>query len=98
MAKKLTALSDLESFGQFDDITELMDGIKLRVKEINEFNTESAGRDDIGKNYHAKVDKPTENLTDLLNEVRKTLDSARKGGKHTSNLLNNADQDAKDSV
>ncbi|GAB2715013.1 hypothetical protein [Kitasatospora kifunensis] len=89
------ALTDLKSaFGKLgDDSSALLDAMRVKVDEINKFNKDSAGTDDIGKQYHQTVDQPTKDLTDLLGQVRDAFDNAGKNGQDASDLFNSTDQD-----
>ncbi|MDH6133268.1 hypothetical protein P3T37_002663 [Kitasatospora sp. MAA4] len=101
MAKpKLTAMADLKAaFGApFDDMSNLIDTMRTKANEITEFNKNSAGNDDLGKTYHKQVDDPTTNLDKLLQQVRDAVDNAGHQGQNTTDLLNAADQNAKDSA
>ncbi|MCX4745829.1 hypothetical protein OG455_09880 [Kitasatospora sp. NBC_01287] len=93
----LTALSDLKTkFVQFGNMSDLLNSMLDQVNQINEFNKNSAGSDDIGKQYHATVDQPTKDLTDLLTQARTTIDKAVDGGTQTTALFDNTDQDLTD--
>ncbi|MDH6143817.1 MULTISPECIES: hypothetical protein [Kitasatospora] len=99
MADQFTALSDLKSaFGKFGDMSDLLDRMRGRVDEINAFNKNAAGDDDIGKQYHQTVDKPTADLTDLLDGVRKAIDKVGQHGQDSTDQFNSADQDNTDSA
>jgi hypothetical protein len=96
---KFTALSDLKSaFGNFDDMTALLSTMQLKVDEINTFNKNSAGQDDIGKQYHQTVDAPTKNITALLGQVRDAIDKVGIHGQQSTDLFNKTDQDNTDTV
>ncbi|MFD5434066.1 hypothetical protein ACFWJ4_18165 [Kitasatospora sp. NPDC127067] len=97
MAKpKLTALSDLtDKFSKYPELSDLFHEFEVKTGEINEYNKNSAGHDEIGTTYHDNVDEPTTSITELFKKVRKTVESAGRGGTNTSNILNDADQDAK---
>ncbi|WP_406207957.1 hypothetical protein OH807_35840 [Kitasatospora sp. NBC_01560] len=95
MARELTALEDLDkAFRNFRPMSALVDGMVLKVDEIDNFNKNSAGNDDIGKEYHKNADKPTAVLISLIKRVRKTLDSAGMTGEQAAALFSNADDDA----
>lgn len=95
MAEKLTALSDLESkFSKFHEMSDLISTIKGKTDEINKYNKSSAGNDEIGKQYHENVDKPTEGIIKLFAKVSEVLDSAGQGGKAAAKIFNDADHDA----
>ncbi|WP_031069275.1 hypothetical protein [Streptomyces sp. NRRL WC-3742] len=95
MAEELKALSDLESkFAKFHEMSDLITLIKGKTDEINRYNKSSAGNDDIGKQYHENVDRPTEGVIKLFSRVSEVLDSAGQGGRNASQILNDADHDA----
>jgi hypothetical protein len=94
---RLTALSDLKkAFANFDDMSRLIDETRTKADEINKYNKSSAGDDDIGKQYHATVDKPTKNLTELLTTVRQTVDKVGVTGQDASDQFDNADENGKE--
>ncbi|MEU9041658.1 MULTISPECIES: hypothetical protein [unclassified Kitasatospora] len=99
MAEKLTALSDLkDKFGKYPQLADLFTDIETWTGQINLYNKESAGNDEIGKKYHENVDAPTESIIKLLKSVRSTVESAGTGGTNTANILNDADHEAGNSV
>ncbi|WP_371493763.1 hypothetical protein OG871_01840 [Kitasatospora sp. NBC_00374] len=95
MAKQLTALQDLNAaFAKFPDMSDLVDLMGRRADEIDKFNKESAGNDDIGKTYHKNADSPTRILHSLIKGVRNTLNSAGMTGQQAAALFDNANEDA----
>ncbi|WP_327066510.1 hypothetical protein OG500_11840 [Kitasatospora sp. NBC_01250] len=98
MANRLSALSDLQGFSKFGDASDILKRMQKKVDEINKYNKDSAGNDDIGKQYHQTVDQPTSDLTDLLGQVSDALEKVRQSGKSTSDLFNSSDQDLADNV
>ncbi|GAB7186957.1 hypothetical protein ATKI12_6788 [Kitasatospora sp. Ki12] len=95
MAEKLTALSDLiHKFAKYPELADLFKEIQAKTTEINEFNKNSAGHDELGKTYHENVDEPTTTITELFAKVQHTVDTAGKGGKNTSQIMNDADHEA----
>jgi hypothetical protein len=90
---KLTVLADLQEFSKFGDASDVLARMQKKVDEINKFNKDAAGNDDIGKQYHQTVDQPTKDLTDLLGQVSDALQKVRESGKKASHLFNNTDQD-----
>ncbi|GLY73788.1 hypothetical protein [Actinoallomurus iriomotensis] len=97
MAERLTAASDLKkAFAEFDDMSRLIDDMRLKADEINKYNKESAGDDDVGKQYKSTVDTPTKNLTELLATVRTRVDQVGVTGQDTSDQFQNADENGKD--
>ncbi|MDH6108932.1 methyl-accepting chemotaxis protein [Kitasatospora sp. MAP12-15] len=96
MAEQLVALADLKkSFADFGSMSDTIDRMRKNVDQITAYNKGSAGSDEIGQTYHSQVDKPTSDLSDLLKQVRDTVDNLGQQGKNTSDLLNNADENAK---
>jgi hypothetical protein len=95
---KLVALSDLKAFNNFQPMSDTIDDIRRRVKEINDYNRTAAGNDDTGKTYHSQVDKPTVELTKLFTSLYDTIQNAGTAGNDTSKILHKADGDAKDSA
>lgn len=99
MAKALTALADLKSaFGDFGDTSIKIDEMNTKIDEINQYNVDAAGHDDLGTTYHGQIDAPTKTLTTLLKHVRDAVNSAGQQGQNASASLDAADQDNKDSV
>lgn len=99
MAEKITALDDLKSaFTNFGDMSALIDTMRHTAAEINIDNTNAAGSDDVGTQYHSTVDAPTKALTDLLQAVRDAVDSISQSGVNAANIFTSADQDALDQV
>lgn len=97
MAEKLTALADLKkAFNEFGAMSDLIDTMRNKADEINQFNKGAAGDDELGKTYHSQVDQPTTDLTTLLKQVRDAVDNVGQQGQNASNILDNADQNAKD--
>ncbi|WP_035841680.1 hypothetical protein [Kitasatospora azatica] len=99
MAERFTALSELKTaFGKFGEMSDLLDRMRGKVGEINKFNKDSAGQDDIGKQYHQTVDRPTKDLTDLLTQVRESVDKVGENGKDATDQFTNTDQNLKDTT
>lgn len=97
MAEKLTALSHLKTaFSDFDAMSKLVDDMRVKIDEINTYNKESAGSDDIGQNYHVAVDDQTKSITELMTDVRADLDHVAVAGQDTADEFTNADQNAAD--
>ncbi|WP_329569259.1 hypothetical protein [Kitasatospora sp. NBC_01266] len=100
MAEKLTALSDLKAtFAKnFPLMTQKLDEMQEKVTWVSQNNDKAAGDDDLGKQYKSQVTAPTKNLSDLIQQLNTTLQSAGQEGQNTSDVLNKGDQDAKDQV
>ncbi|GAA1988684.1 hypothetical protein [Kitasatospora viridis] len=99
MAERFTALADLKTaFAKFGDMSHLIDEMRGKVDEVNAFNKDAAGSDDIGKQYHQTVDQPTSDLTDLLTQVRKAVDKVGQNGQDAKDLFDKNDSDLKDST
>ncbi|MGF1429411.1 hypothetical protein [Kitasatospora sp. LaBMicrA B282] len=99
MAEQLQKLDGLKkSFTHFDDMSTLLDRINTRVQDINERNKQAAGNDDTGKQYHAQIDKPTKDLTQLIGDLRDKMTAVGYHGQGTADLFDSADQDASDAA
>ncbi|MFJ9443428.1 hypothetical protein ACIRRH_16375 [Kitasatospora sp. NPDC101235] len=99
MAEQLNASADLENkFKKFERVSEILDDIGRRSDEINTFNKESAGNDEIGKTYHENVDSATVDLVKLFATVSTEVEKLGLKGRRTSVMLHNADEDAKRQV
>lgn len=91
----LEALSDLKAaFGKFDDMTTLITNMNSYLVSITQFNTEAAGDDDIGKQYHSTVDQPTKNLLQLIQQVDDVVTMTGQNGEDASDGYDAADEDA----
>jgi hypothetical protein len=73
VAEQLVALSDLKArFSQFAEIANITGRLNVNLNEIHTQNRNAAGRDDsIAQTYHQQVDKPTSDLHDLVDGIRK---------------------------
>lgn len=97
MAEQLKKLSDLKkAFGHFEEMSELVDRAKTRVDAINKRNVIAGGDDEIGKQYHEQVDKPTVGLTTLVTGVRDKLRVIGVEGRNAADMFDAADQEAND--
>ncbi|MEV4560476.1 hypothetical protein AB0K51_26255 [Kitasatospora sp. NPDC049285] len=95
MAKKLKALSDLKAyFGNYEDFEHRLKNLNTSIVHLNKLNKTSAGNDDIGKQYHQQVDKPTEDLTKTVGYIGTSLGRVGTAGKTTADQLQTADDDA----
>ncbi|MFJ2187050.1 MULTISPECIES: hypothetical protein [unclassified Kitasatospora] len=93
MAKQLRKLEDLkEAFTKFDDMSAFVDKIYGEVDNVNIMNKTAAGSDEIGKQYHEKVDEPTTNLLELVGSIRDKLASVGRHGVSTANLFDSTDE------
>ncbi|MBD0671490.1 hypothetical protein ACIQOW_14300 [Kitasatospora sp. NPDC091335] len=99
MAEQLNASADLQNkFKRFARVSEILDDIGRRTDEINTFNKESAGHDEIGKTYHDNVDGATADLFRLFRQVSTEVEKLGLKGQRTSVILQNAEDDAKGQV
>jgi hypothetical protein len=95
VARKLKAPADLKKyFSEYETFTKKLDELRERTDRINKNNKTSAGHDEIGKQYHEQVDKPTENLTETVHYVENVLGMVKDGGDATAEQLGTADDDA----
>lgn len=95
MARNLKAPADLKKyFAEYETFQAKLRELHTMTAEINKYNKTSAGHDDIGKQYHDQVDKPTEDLTDTVRYVANVLGMVKEGGDVTAEQLESADHDA----
>ncbi|MFE7527468.1 hypothetical protein ACFU7Y_17365 [Kitasatospora sp. NPDC057542] len=96
MAEQLNVGADLDAkFKKFAPLSDILDDIGRRCDEINTFNKESAGNDEIGKTYHENVDSATVDLVKLFATVSTEVEKLGLKGRRTSLILHNADEDAR---
>ncbi|GAA4881301.1 hypothetical protein [Kitasatospora terrestris] len=99
MGDRLNVGGDLEEkFKKFGPLADILTDISNRCVEINEFNRNSAGHDEIGKTYHENVDKPTADLVKLFTLVSSEVELLGIKGRLSSRILHNAGEDAKNQV
>ncbi|MER7765710.1 hypothetical protein [Kitasatospora sp. NPDC096140] len=92
MADRLRKESGLkQAFANFDDVAALVEKINTEVEDINTKNVKAGGGDDIGKQYHEKIDKPTADLTGLTTQIRNKLKAMSAHGQGTADLFDAAD-------
>ncbi|GJF32998.1 hypothetical protein KNE206_56980 [Kitasatospora sp. NE20-6] len=97
MADMLRSSQDLaKAFTKFEDLSKLFEKIENEVRFINENNKTCVGDDEIGRNYHKQVDRPTKNLSELLTAMDTFILSAGFRGKQTQQVMDAADQNAAD--
>ncbi|MFD0401209.1 hypothetical protein ACFVHI_24385 [Kitasatospora sp. NPDC127121] len=93
MAKQLVKLEDLKAaFGDFDKMSELVDKVYGQIDHVNKVNRTAAGSDEIGKQYHEKVDEPTTNLLELVGGIRDKLARVAKNGMNVADLFDSTDE------
>ncbi|MFD3995991.1 hypothetical protein [Streptomyces sp. NPDC058548] len=93
MAEKLKALGDLKRyFAQYEEFDAGLKSLQRRIEIVNRLNKNSAGDDQIGKQYHSQVDAPTKNLTDTIAHISKVLGRVSTAGSVTTTSLDNADE------
>ncbi|MFF4380815.1 hypothetical protein [Kitasatospora sp. NPDC001547] len=96
MGDRLNVGADLDAkFKKFEPLSEILGDIGARCDEINLFNKESAGNDEIGKTYHENVDGATADLVKLFKTVSTEVEKLGLKGRRTSVMLHNADEDAR---
>jgi len=95
VGEQLTSLEDLKAkFGKYPELADLFKEIEAKIREINEYNKNSAGHDQLGKTYHENVDEATATLTELFKKVWQAVENAGQGGQNTADILNNGDDQA----
>ncbi|MFF2040314.1 hypothetical protein ACFVVX_07810 [Kitasatospora sp. NPDC058170] len=99
MAKQLKKLDDLKAeFTKFPEMAALVEKIERELKDIGLKNVKGGGHDQIGTQYHGKVDKPTTSLNDLVGSIKLKLLSVGEHGQSTADLFDAADEHAADLV
>ncbi|MFI9328925.1 hypothetical protein ACIGZJ_15420 [Kitasatospora sp. NPDC052868] len=99
MAKQLKKLEDLKAeFTKFPEMAALIEKIGRELKDIGAKNLKGGGSDQIGMQYHSKVDKPTVSLNDLVDSIRLKLLSVGEHGQNTADSFDAADEHAADLV
>ncbi|MGW3635126.1 hypothetical protein ACWD7F_34155 [Streptomyces sp. NPDC005122] len=99
MDQNLTKLEDMpEAFKKFPEMSALASEISQEGKAIHDTNNEAAGPDEIGDKYREIIKGPVEFLTSVLGGVSEKLDLTGMLGLDTAALLDNADENAKDTV
>ncbi|MBV6699316.1 hypothetical protein [Kitasatospora aureofaciens] len=93
MASRLRKDESLKAaFANFDDVATLVGKINKEITDINEKNVKAGGGDEIGKQYHAKIDKPTADLTGLTSQIRDKLKAMSAHGQGTADLFDATDE------
>ncbi|MFG2910188.1 hypothetical protein ACGF13_34690 [Kitasatospora sp. NPDC048286] len=93
MAKTLRKDEGLkEAFTNFDDVAALVEKINKEMEDINTKNVKAGGGDDIGKQYHEKIDKPTSDLYGLTTQIRNKLKAMSAHGQDTADLFDATDE------
>ncbi|WP_371521984.1 hypothetical protein [Kitasatospora sp. NBC_01300] len=93
MAKRLVSSTDLKTlFNEFPDLAALVGKINDEITDINQKNVKAGGGDEIGKQYHEKIDNPMANLTTLLTQIRVKLLAAGLHGTSTVKLFDDIDE------
>ncbi|MFB7614110.1 hypothetical protein [Kitasatospora sp. NPDC056181] len=95
MGDKLKKLSELKTvFAKWPEMADLVEKVKLEVDDINQRNVQGGGADEIGKQYHEKIDKPTEGLTLLVTQIREKLLKIGEDGQNAATLFDDANEHA----
>jgi hypothetical protein len=88
----LVVTDDLKSrFSQFHDIAAVTANLRSKIDQINTLNKTAAGNnDEYAHAYHKQVDDATNNLSDLVDSVRKLFGLTADGGNTASGLFKTA--------
>ncbi|MFD7904356.1 hypothetical protein ACFV4F_35185 [Kitasatospora sp. NPDC059722] len=86
------------SFAQLGSMTTLLDQMNRRIGQIDKYNKNSAGHDEIGKSYHETVDGPTKNLIELMDQVGQVVQKLSENGGHAAKLFTKTDDDLSTTV
>ncbi|MFJ1751855.1 hypothetical protein [Kitasatospora sp. NPDC088134] len=81
------------TFAEFYELRDLIAKVKGDVNLINSLNLKVGGDDEIGKQYHSKVDEGTSILTELVNKIETTMGDAGANGEALAGTLDKADDD-----
>ncbi|MFD9594188.1 hypothetical protein ACFWA9_15700 [Kitasatospora sp. NPDC059973] len=93
MAKTLRKEEGLKAaFANFDDVAALVEKINTEMEDINQKNVKAGGGDEIGKQYHEKIDKPTADLYNLTSQIRNKLKAMSAHGQGTADLFDATDE------
>ncbi|MEV7601200.1 hypothetical protein AB0O91_27930 [Kitasatospora sp. NPDC089797] len=93
MGDTLRVQGDLtKAFSNFEDVSALVKKVAGEMNDIYEKNVRAGGGDDIGKQYHEKIDKPTEDLHTLTTDISAKIDAMAAHGKATVKLFHDTDQ------
>ncbi|WP_030246978.1 hypothetical protein [Streptomyces sp. NRRL S-350] len=87
-----------QAFANFDDVAALIEKVNTEMEDINAKNVKAGGGDDIGKQYHEKIDKPTSDLYALTTQIRNKLKAMSAHGQGTADLLDAADEHGRELV
>ncbi|MFD5462941.1 hypothetical protein ACFWIQ_08935 [Kitasatospora sp. NPDC127059] len=81
-----------KAFSNFEEVSALVEKISKEMEDIHTKNVKAGGGDDIGKQYHDKIDKPAEDLYGLTTSIKAKIDAMAKHGQDTVTLFHAADQ------
>ncbi|MEV7023946.1 hypothetical protein [Kitasatospora sp. NPDC093558] len=81
------------AFSKYPEMSALLLRMQGRVHEIDGFNTNSAGHDEIGNTYFETVNGPTKALLKMLGQVSAIADKAGHNGTVAAKLFVRTDDD-----
>ncbi|MEU8510595.1 hypothetical protein AB0C76_03250 [Kitasatospora sp. NPDC048722] len=81
------------AFSKYPEMSALLLRMQGRVHEIDGFNTNAAGHDEIGNAYFETVDPPTKGLLKMLGQVSKIAEKAGHNGQTAAKLFTRTDDD-----
>ncbi|GLY20172.1 hypothetical protein Kisp01_71860 [Kineosporia sp. NBRC 101677] len=88
-----------DKLSHVDQISEAVLALAAKIEEINTLNKIAAGTDDgIAKAYHAQVDRPTEYLTTMVQEIGRIFGVKAEAGSAAASVLERAGEDAQDAA
>ncbi|GAA3623129.1 hypothetical protein GCM10022223_45140 [Kineosporia mesophila] len=96
MADVLSTPDNLKArFSQFDSIANVTQRLQERIERINEANKEAAGeKDKTAQAYHKQVDKPTQDITDLVGKIAELFGVTGTRGEEASDYLDHGVKEA----
>lgn len=97
MADDLSVPDELKQrfSASFDSIVSLTKSLGDRIDQINKLNVHAAGeKDSIAKAYHSQVDKPTHDLSQLVDSIALLFEISGENGVGAAETLNKGEDEA----
>ncbi|MCE0537936.1 hypothetical protein LWF15_20795 [Kineosporia rhizophila] len=88
-----------DRFSHVDEIGEAVLALAAKIEQINTLNKTAAGTDDgIAKAYHGQIDRPTEYLATMVQEIGRIFGVKAEAGSAAASVLERAEDDAQDAA
>ncbi|MFE6054949.1 hypothetical protein ACFQ6N_29720 [Kitasatospora sp. NPDC056446] len=81
-----------KAFSDFEAVSALVKKINGEMDDIKEKNVKAGGGDDIGKQYHEKIDKPSADLFALTLQISNKFKAMSQHGQDTADLFDATDE------